>query len=137
VSATKYPLSENAPGRITSATGRKYTDLTLEAIVAGEATAADFQVSRETLAAQAEIAAGEGRETLAANFYRASELISLPNSEIFEIYELLRPGRARDAGELLSKASYLRQTYRAERVAELIEEAARVYAERNLFRRRY
>jgi propanediol dehydratase small subunit len=119
MSGVGYPLSENAPDRIRSATGKKYSDLTLEAVLAGDATVGDFQVSRDTLAAQAEIAAGQGRETLAANFLRASELITVPDSEIFELYELLRPGRARDAGELLSKASYLRQTYRAEKVAEL------------------
>ncbi|HXV25685.1 MAG TPA: diol dehydratase small subunit [Alphaproteobacteria bacterium] len=137
MSAVKYPLSENMPDRIKSATGRRYPDLTVEAVATGDAEIADFQISRETLAAQAEIAAGQGRDTLAANFQRGSELISVPDSEIFEVYELLRPGRAKDADELLSKASYLRRTYRAEKVAELIEEAARIYAERNLFRRRY
>jgi propanediol dehydratase small subunit len=82
---------------------------------------------------QAQVAREAGRPKLAENFERAAEMVAIPAEAIFEIYEKLRPGRARDAGELQAIASRLRIEHGAERLAVLIEEAAGVYEARGLF----
>ena len=60
--------------------------------------------------------------------------VDVPQDEIMRIYELLRPGRARDKGPLLDGRRTLRETYGAERMAAFVEEAAAVYERRGLFR---
>jgi glycerol dehydratase small subunit/propanediol dehydratase small subunit len=74
---------------------------------------------------------------LAENFERGSEMVNVPQDFIMHVYELLRPGRATDKGALLQAARTLRDTYRAERMAAFVEEAAAVYERRGLFRRRF
>ena len=86
---------------------------------------------------QAGIARAVQRETLASNFERAADLVNVPQAVILEVYELLRPGRARNAGELRSKAEQMRRQYRASHVAALIDEAAEFYERRGLFSKRY
>ena len=54
-----------------------------------------------------------------------------------EVYELLRPGRARKRADLEAAASRLRQEFGAERMAAFVEEAAEVYDRRGLFTFRY
>ncbi len=49
------------------------------------------------------------------------------------VYELLRPGRAKDKAPLLEAARKLRDEYKAERMARFVEEAAEVYERRGLF----
>ncbi|KZY32192.1 hypothetical protein A3731_22550 [Roseovarius sp. HI0049] len=61
----------------------------------------------------------------------------MPQAEVMEVYELLRPGRAASKGALLQAAQGLRETYGAEELAALVEEAAEVYEKRGLFRTRY
>ena len=53
------------------------------------------------------------------------------------VYELLRPGRARDKGPLLEAARTLRETYGATRMAAFVEEAAAVYERRGLYTYRF
>ena len=97
----------------------------------------DLRITDEALVRQAEVARSAGRATLGANFERASELCDVPQDEIMRIYELLRPGRARDKGPLLDAARMLRETYGAERMAAFVEEAAAIYERRGLFRFRF
>jgi glycerol dehydratase small subunit/propanediol dehydratase small subunit len=54
-----------------------------------------------------------------------------------QVYELLRPGRAKDKTSLLEAARKLRAQYSAERMARFVEEAAEVYDRRGLFRYRF
>ena len=50
-----------------------------------------------------------------------------------QVYELLRPGRAKSKEELLEAAATMRDAYKAERIARFIEEAAESYEARGLF----
>ena len=118
-----YPLSENHPDRLRTPSGLRYEDLTLEALTEGRAGMEDLRVTAEALRMQAEIARAAGRRQLAENLERAAELTQVPEEEILENYEALRPGRAtRDQLEQL--AARLERDYGALRTAALIREAA-------------
>ncbi|MDQ0347134.1 diol dehydratase small subunit [Ancylobacter vacuolatus] len=132
-----YPVAEKAPERVQTPTGKPLSALTLEAVLAGEIGAEDIAITPEALMLQAKIARAAGRETLAANFERAADLVGVPQELILDTYELLRPGRAGNAQQLLDRAALLRRDYGATRVAALIEEAAAVYARRGLFVKRF
>lgn len=137
MSGISYPIMDAAADRLTTATGKRLSDLTLENVLAGTVTAADFSITKEALLLQAEVARLASRHALAENFERASELVGVPNEIIFEIYELLRPGRAASADVLKERAQHMRSTYGATRIAAFLEEAANAYERRSLFRRRY
>jgi propanediol dehydratase small subunit len=74
---------------------------------------------------------------LADNFERAAELVDVPQDFIMQIYELLRPGRAKDKAPLIEAARKLRADHKAERMARFVEEAAEVYERRGLFTYRF
>lgn len=137
MSDISYPVMDSAADKLTTATGKKLSDLTLENVLADAVTAADFSITREALLLQAEVARLASRRALAENFERASELVGVPNETIFEIYELLRPGRAASADVLKERARHMRSVHGANRIAAFIEEAAAAYERRSLFRRRY
>lgn len=137
MSEISYPVMDSAADKLTTATGKKLSDLTLENVLAGTVTAADFSITSEALLLQAEVARLASRRALAENFERASELVGVPNETIFEIYELLRPGRAASAEVLKERAQHMRGVYGANRIAAFLEEAAAAYERRSLFRRRY
>ena len=61
----------------------------------------------------------------------------MPQDFIMQVYELLRPGRAKSKQELLDAAATMRGTYGAERIALFIEEAAETYEARGLFTFRF
>ena len=131
-----YPLAEKAPDRVKTPTGKSLTDITLDAVLAGDVTIADLTITPEALLLQAEIALAGGRNTLAENFQRAAELVTIPQDVIMETYEMLRPGRA-DRRTLQEQAEVLRSTYKAELMSKFIEEAAVVYERRGIFAKRY
>ncbi len=137
LSATDYPIAEKRPELVTGARGKPLEDLTLDALVSGEVTMEDLRITPEALLQQAEIARCVGRTELAQNFERASEMAAIPQPVIMEIYELLRPGRARDNQMLLDAATRLRDEFQAEALAIFVEEAAEVYEHRGLFTTRY
>ena len=62
---------------------------------------------------------------------------TVPEALLLRVYELLRPGRAKDREELLAVAAELRAAHGAELNARLVEEAAELYERRGLFRKRY
>jgi propanediol dehydratase small subunit len=132
-----YPLAEKRPELVRSARGKALQDLTLAAVEAGEVTLEDLRITPQALKDQAVIAEKAGRPTLARNFERAAELVEVPQDALLRIYELLRPGRARDKAELLAAAALLRDTYRADRMAAFVEEAAAIYERRGLFTYRF
>lgn len=132
-----YPLAEKRPEIVKSARGKALADLTLAAVEAGAVTLEDLRITPQALKDQAAIAEKAGRPTLGLNFARAAELVEVPQDMVLKIYELLRPGRAKDKAELLAAATELRGTYGAERMAVFVEEAAEVYERRGMFTFRY
>ena len=132
-----YPVGEKRTDTVRSRSGRPLADISLQNILSGELNIDDIGISADGLRTQAEIARLAGRETLAHNFERAAELVTVPDGLLIEVYELLRPGRAKDAQVMRDMARRLRRDYDAERIAGLIEEAAEVYERRGLFKKRF
>jgi propanediol dehydratase small subunit len=132
-----YPIAERRPDLVRTLGGRELSDLSVDAVLEGKIGLDDIRVTPEALRLQASVARAAGREKLAENFERAAELVLMPQEELLATYELLRPGRAGDADVLRKAAGRLKTLYGAVRVAALIEEAARAYAERGLFERRF
>jgi propanediol dehydratase small subunit len=132
-----YPLAETRPDEVRALSGKPMTDITLDALLAGEVSMDDLRIDASALRQQAAIARAAGRATLARNFERGADLVAVPQDVIMATYDLLRPGRARTREELLAAARTLREEYGADTVAAFVEEAAEVYERRGLFRFRY
>lgn len=132
-----YPLAETQPDKVRGAGGLSLADVTLDAVLEGRVGMEDLRITPEALRAQAGIALSAGRPTLARNFERAAELVTVPQDYLMEVYELLRPGRARSKEPLLEAAARLRSEFGATLVASFIEEAAETYEERGLFTYRF
>jgi propanediol dehydratase small subunit len=132
-----YPLAENRPDLVKGPRGKRLDEITLDRLLAGDVTLDDLRVTPEALRMQAEIARAANRATLAANFERAAELVDVPQDFIMKVYELLRPGRSTTKAPLLEAARVLRETWKATRMAEFVEEAAEVYERRGLFTHRF
>ena len=137
LTAADYPLAEKRPELVTGARGRRLDEITLDAVLSDHVTLEDLRITRDALLQQGEISAASGRPTLGENFARAADLIAVPQDTIMRVYELLRPGRAKSKDELIAAARELRETYKAERMAAFVEEAADVYEARGLFKRRF
>ncbi len=129
-----YPLRESAAEDLRAHTGRPLSEITAEAVAEGELSGDDLRTRGDTLRRQAAIAGDGGYPQLARNLLRAAELTDVPNEELLQIYETLRPERASYA-ELIRLADYLEATYQAKENADFIREAAAVYRERGLLRR--
>ncbi|MCP4381061.1 MAG: glycerol dehydratase [Hyphomicrobiales bacterium] len=137
LSTADYPLAEKRPELIKGPRGIGLDDVTLDAVLADEVKLEDLRITPRALRLQAELARDANRATLGANFDRSAELVDIPQDFIMHVYELLRPGRAKSSEPLLEAARTLRQTYKAERMATFVEEAAEVYERRGLFKRRF
>ena len=132
-----YPLAEERPDLVRSARGEPLDALTLGALERGEIGMEDLRITPEALRQQAAIARAAGRVTLAQNFERGAELVSVPQELIMQAYELLRPGRADGKQALLEMAERLRRDYAAMTIAAFLEEAAETYEKRGLFTYRF
>ena len=132
-----YPLAETRSDKIRGQRGKSLDDITVAAVMAGKVTMEDLRITPKALADQAEISRAAKRPTLALNFERAAELVGVPQDFIMSSYEMLRPGRAKSKEQLLEVAKTFRQTYKAERMANFIEEAADIYERRGLFTYRF
>ena len=132
-----FPIAETRPSKVKGKRGIALSELTIEAVLEGTVDLDDLQITPEALLQQAEIAKSVGRKTLSENFERAAEMNNLPNSEVMEIYELLRPGRTESMSTLLDAAKKIRTEYQAEKLAKFIEEAAEFYDKRGLFKKRF
>ena len=128
--ATDYPLGTRRPDLVKTPSGIPLDRVTLSAARAGELDSADVRATPETLALQAEVARKAGRPQLADGLERASELASVPDDELLEIYTALRPGRS-TSDELEAWAVRLDELG-ARRTASFVREAAAVYVERGL-----
>ena len=132
-----FPIAETRPSKVKGKRGMALSELTINAVLEGTVDLEDLQITPEALLQQAEIAKSVGRKTLSENFERAAEMNNLPNSEVMEIYELLRPGRTETMSALLKAAKKIRNEYQAEKLAKFIEEAAEFYEKRGLFKKRF
>ena len=132
-----YPLAETQPDQIRGKRGMALGDITLAAVLAGDVTMTDLQITPQALQDQAQIAGDAGRAALGLNFARASELVEVPQDLIMSTYELLRPGRARKKQELYDRAAVFRYRYSAPAIADFIMEAAEIYEKRGLFTYRF
>jgi propanediol dehydratase small subunit len=128
------PVGTEASRRaIRTGSGRSLDELTIDALRADRLTAEDFRISREQLNEQAAAAEAGGYCQLAESLRRAAELTGLPNERVFEIYNMLRPGRATRA-QLEELASQL-ESRNMPRVAAFILEAAAAYSRRGIAKR--
>ena len=128
-----YPLGKNEADTITSRTGKKLSDLTLEEVLRGKVTAEDIKISSETLRRQGQVAKEADNPQMAANFERAAELVNVPDEVILKMYDKLRPNRSTKE-ELLAMAEELLVTYKAPHCAKLVLEAAQIYEKRGVLR---
>ena len=83
---------------------RALDEITLESVVAGEVKMEDLRITPAALQHQAEIARAAGRPTLAAKFRAGGGNGGVPQDVIMQVYELLRPGRAKGKEELMTAA---------------------------------
>ena len=132
-----YPLAETRSAEIRGRRGKSLDEITLESVMNGQTQMEDLRITPKALFDQAELSRAAGRPTLALNFERAAELVDVPQDFIMAAYELLRPGRAQSKEQLSAVAQAFRQTYKAPRMADFIEEAAQIYERRGVFTRRY
>lgn len=112
--------------------GREADALTLDALRRGDLGADDVRIHPDTLEHQAQVAEAHANPQLAANLRRAAELTALPDDEVLAVYEALRPRRS-SYEELVALAESL-AARGAQRNADLVREAAEVYARRGLLR---
>ena len=92
-----------------------------------------LQITACTLQKQAAKALMANFTQLSYNLVRAEELTEVPNGELLEIYEFLRPGRS-TYDQPLSTADNLEVKYAAPETAAYAQDAAAEYRRRNLFR---
>ena len=126
-----YPVSEKRPDLVRTATGRPLSEVTLDAVLAGEITPEELRITPEALERQAQVAAASGRPALVANFRRAAELTRVPDDRLLAMYEALRPRRS-TAAQLEALAQELETVYQAPLCAAFVREAAAAYAARGL-----
>ncbi|MBO5929483.1 MAG: diol dehydratase small subunit [Clostridia bacterium] len=127
----QYPLGVHHKDSITSKTGKKLTDITLEEVLKGHVSSEDIKISKETLKAQGQVAKENGSEPMEKNFERAAELIAVPDDVILKMYDKLRPNRSTKT-ELVTMAQELIEKYNAPNCAKLVLEAAEVYEKRGI-----
>lgn len=123
-------MTAGFPARALS--GRPIEELTIDAAVDGSLSPADLRVHPDTLRHQAGVAEAHGNPQLGENLRRAAELTALPDDEVLEVYEALRPGRSSAAG--LEAIAARIEAAGAPLCAALVREAAEVYARRGLLR---
>lgn len=127
----QYPLGEHEKEKITSRTGKKLTDITLDEVMKNRVSADDIKISKEVLKAQGQVAREAGNDPMEKNFERAAELVDVPDDMILKMYDKLRPNRSTKL-ELVLMAQELLEKYNARNCARLVMEAAEVYEKRGI-----
>ena len=128
---SNYPLGQNEADTITSRTGKKLSQITLDEVKKGNVTADDIKISSEMLNRQGQVARDVDNPQMAANFQRAAELVNVPDDVILNMYNKLRPNRSTKR-ELLLLAQVLLEKYQAPHCANLVLEAAEIYEKRGI-----
>lgn len=127
----RYPLAEHEKEQITSRTGKKFTDITLDEVIKGHVGPDDIKISKEILKAQGQVASAADNAPIEKNFERAAELVDVPDDVILKMYDKLRPNRSTKL-ELVLMAQELLEKYNAKNCARLVMEAAEVYEKRGI-----
>jgi propanediol dehydratase small subunit len=125
-----YPLAESDAGSARTSSGRRVSEITLDAVVRGEIGPGDIRISPDVLRQQADFAEEGGNPQLADNLRRGAELVAFSDEDLLELYESLRPGRS-SALELEQLADRLEKGG-AELCAALVREARGAYVRRGL-----
>jgi propanediol dehydratase small subunit len=99
-------------------------EFTVEAAVDGNLHLSDLRMDPATLAHQAVVASDGGNPQLAENFLRAAELATIGDEEVMNL----------STAEELEALRVSLETRGAARCAELVRQAAVVYARRGLLR---
>lgn len=128
---SRYPLGVHEADTITSRTGKKLSELTLDEVRRGHITSDDIKISAETLRRQGQVAMEDDNPQMAANFERAAELVNVPDDVILKMYNRLRPNRS-TRRELTEMAAELLEKYHAPHCAKLVLEAAEIYDKRGI-----
>ena len=128
---SSYPLGQSEADTITSRTGKKLSQITLDEVKKGNVTADDIKISAETLKKQGQVAKENGNDPMEKNFERAAELVDVPDDVILKMYDKLRPNRSTKL-ELVLMAQELLEKYNAKNCARLVMEAAEVYEKRGI-----
>ena len=127
----QYPLGEHEKEKITSKTGKKLTDITLDEVMKNHVSADDIKISKEILKAQGQVALKADNGPMQKNFERAAELVDVPDDVILKMYDKLRPNRSTKL-ELVLMAQELLEKYNAKNCARLVMEAAEVNEKRGI-----
>ncbi len=120
-----YPLYEHEKDNLKAPSGRRVGDFTVERLASGELTPDDLGITEEALEAQARIAERSGFPQVATNLRRAAEMTRIPDAEILQIYEALRPGRSQPE-DLEALARRVEVLYNARLTTAFLREAATV-----------
>ena len=131
--ARRFPLGKHHRDEISTQSGRPLEDLTLEQVLRGSVSPADVSINADTLMLQAGFARDAGFDQVADNLARAAEMTRIPNDELLEIYESLRPGRS-TYYQLLSISQRIASMYDAELTGAYIREAADAYRDTGLLK---
>jgi len=126
-----YPLGESEASSITSRTGKKLSDITLDEIRRGNISGDDIKISREMLRQQGQVSMDADDPQMEKNFERAAELVNVPDDVILQMYNKLRPHRSTKL-ELVQMAQELLEKYDARNCARLVMEAAEIYEKRGI-----
>jgi propanediol dehydratase small subunit len=129
--ARDYPLGRRRPDLVTTPSGLRQEDVTLEALRDGALDPDDIRATAETLRRQAAVALAAGRRPLAETLERAAELSAVPADTVLEIYTALRPRRS-TAAELKAWAERLEGELAAPQTAAFVRDALAVYQQRGL-----
>ena len=127
----QYPLGVHHKDSISSKTGKKLTNITLDEVIKGHVSSDEIKISKETLKAQGQVAKANGNAPMEKNFERAAELVDVPDDVILKMYDKLRPNRSTKL-ELVKMAEELIEKYNAKNCARLVLEAAEVYEKRGI-----
>lgn len=128
---SRYPLGQNEAATITSKTGKKLSEITLDEVKRGNVTAEDIKISSEMLRRQGQVSQEADNPQMSANFERAAELVNVPDDVILNMYNKLRPNRSTKQ-ELALMAKELLEKYHAPHCAKLVLEAAEIYEKRGI-----
>ena len=127
----QYPFGEHEAEHITSRTGKKLTDSTLEEVKKNHVTSEDIKISKDMLNAQGQVAREMGNDSMEKNFARAAELVDVPDELILKMYDKLRPNRSTKL-ELVQMAQELLEKYNARNCASMVMEAIEIYEKRGI-----
>ena len=128
---SRYPLGQNEADTITSKTGKRLSQITLEEVKRGNVTSEDIKISSEMLRRQGQVASEADNPQMEANFERAAVLVNVPDDVILKMYDKLRPNRSTKT-ELVLMAKELLEKYKAPYCAKLVLEAAEIYEKRGI-----